>query len=217
MASLNRISLFFLIPYDHLFKLYYYKWIHHTYNIPVNHLFSDITVSPEIMEVRQRFMALAKTFNHCSYVIDRHIFATIVREIQYYYGRNLISEAEVLILKNELFDLLDYMKLLMQQGHNAAGHVFNFYLSLLTVEANTSYASFGTSAGEEVASQYWIYSVNPVIIRNHEICNMHRKWIESMKKFSTLITQSNEALQLEFIDKQREYINAITQELSFYN
>jgi hypothetical protein len=216
MASLNRISLFFLVPYDNLFKFYYYKWIHHTFNIPVNRLFSEITMSPEIIEVRDHFRTLIKKFNYCSYVIDRNIFSTLVREIQYYYSRELISMEEILVLKKELNELLDYWKSLMQGGNNESGFVYNFYLSLLNIEANTSYASIGLLE-EEVASQYWIYSVSPVMIRNHEVCAMHKKWIESMKKFSALITQSNETLQLEFIHKQRQDIEAITGELSFYN
>jgi hypothetical protein len=217
MASLNRLSLIFLVPYEHLFKFYYYKWIHQTYSVPVDRPFAEITMSPEILTVREHFCILVKTFNHCSYVIDRNIFSILVREIQYYYNRGLISTEEILILKTELTELLNYMKSLMQQGHNGAGFVYNFYLSLLNIEANTSYASFGSSPDEDVASQYWIYSVSPVIIRNQEICNKHKKWIESMKKFSALITQSNETLQAEFITKQREAIENITNELSFYN
>jgi hypothetical protein len=215
MASLNRFSLFFLVPYDHLFKFYYYKWIHQTYNTPISLHYAETVMSPEIMDLRRHFHSLVKTFNHCSFIIDRNIFLTLVREIQYYFHRNLISKDEVLVLQRELTELLAYLKLLMNRGSNESGFIFNFYLSLLNIDINTSYSSF--KGGSETISQYWMYAASPVLIKNQEICNLNKKWLESMKKISVLITQSNETLQLEFINKQNEYINTITDSLLYYN
>ncbi|KAA6316522.1 hypothetical protein EZS27_033182, partial [termite gut metagenome] len=57
---------------------------------------------------------------------------------------------------------------------------------------------------------------NPIIIRNYEISNLHKNWIESMKKSSILITHSNELLQVEFINKQREHIENLSKDLVYY-
>ncbi|MDR2843217.1 MAG: hypothetical protein LBV57_01045 [Candidatus Symbiothrix sp.] len=212
MASLNRLNLFFLAQSPMLFKFYYYTWIHHTYNVPVNCPFSKIKLLPEVIDLKNQFKAVASSFNNCSYILDRNIFENIVREIQYYRGRNLLSAEEVLELKGELSELVNYFQKLMQNGQNDSGFVYNFYLSMLNVELNASYASFG----KEVASQYWISSVNPIIIRNYEISNLHKNWIESMKKSSILITHSNELLQVEFINKQREHIENLSKDLVYY-
>jgi hypothetical protein len=215
IASLNRFSLFFLAPYDHLFKFYYYKWIHQTYNVPVSLLFAETVISPEVKEVRRHFQTLVKSFNHCSFIFDRNIFLTLVREIQYYNSRGLISKDEVLVMQQELTELLAYLKLLIHKGSNESGYVYNFYLSLLNIDINTSYASL--KGGTDSISQYWMYAASPVLIKNQEICQLNKKWLESMKKMSVLITQSNETLQLEFINKQNEYINTITNHLLYYN
>jgi hypothetical protein len=61
-----------------------------------------------------------------------------------------------------------------------------------------------------------MHSTSPVLIRNQEICQKNKKWLESMKKTAVLITQSNETRQLEFITKQHDYIETITNNLSYY-
>jgi hypothetical protein len=213
MTSVNRIPLFLLINYEMLFKLFYYKWVHHSYKVPVNYTFSEITISSDIMQVREKFMTQSQSiFDRGTFICNRNIFIAIVREIQYYHDRNLISDEEVLLIKKELLELIFNMELIMQKGTNEFGHTYNFYLSLLDVEMNTAYISYD----DTIASQYWIYSVSSIIIKNHEICTMHKKWLESLKKSAVLMTQSNEMLQSEFINRQRMYVESVTDKLSYY-
>jgi hypothetical protein len=212
LAAINRISLYLLIGYNSLFKLYYYHWIHQTHNISLNHHFSDTIIPNRIMEIRQEFLNRRQTLNNLNFIIDRNLFQTIVREIQYYYNRKLITEEEVLEIKEELTDLLGRIEMLMQRGSNENGCIYNFYLSLLDVETNTNCATYDGN----IASLYWLYPVNSIVIVNQEICYMQKKWLESLKKYSVLITLSNEILQAEFIAKQREYLDNITNELYHY-
>jgi hypothetical protein len=165
------------------------------------------------MELRKRFITKRRSISNVSFIIDRDVFLGLVREIQYYYNRKLITDEEVLVLKEELTSLLKRMELLMQRGVNEEGSTYNFYLSLLDVETNTNCATFGTN---NIASLYWLYPVNCIVITNQEICYMQKKWLESLKKFSVLITLSNEILQAEFIAKQQEYIENIFNELFHY-
>ena len=48
-----------------------------------------------------------------------------------------------------------------------------------------------------------------IYTRNKEITARHKLWIDSLKKYCTVISQSNELLQAEFLNKQREYIDNI--------
>ncbi|MDR3338809.1 MAG: hypothetical protein LBT25_01725 [Candidatus Symbiothrix sp.] len=212
MASLNRISLVMFIEFDSLFKLYYYNWIHQTSNVSLNHLFSDTVVPYNIMELRKKFIVQKKNLNNLNLIIDREIFLTTVREIQYYYNRKLITEEDVLVLKEELISLLKKIEIMMQRGTNDYGSTCNYYLSLLDVETNTNCST----SDNNIASLYWLYPVNVIAIYNQEICYMQKKWTESLKKFSVLITLSNEILQAEFIAKQKEFIEDITNELYHY-
>jgi hypothetical protein len=212
IISINRLNPCLLMKSDALFKLFYYKWIHQTSNISVNRPFSETHITPEIQIIRNKFASLRETLTNVSYIIDRDVFSCIVREIQYFSSRKLITEEETIILKNDLKSLLRDMEDLMQKGYNEYGCTYNFYLSLLDVETNTTWASFD----KNVTSLFWMYSVNPVIINNKEVSFTHKKWLESLKKYSVLITQSNEILQTKFIEKQQKFIENISDTLSYY-
>ncbi|MDR2085921.1 MAG: hypothetical protein LBP72_01980 [Dysgonamonadaceae bacterium] len=212
ILSINRLIPCLLLKYDSLFKLLYYQWIHQTSTIRINHPFSEIVIPTEISELRKKYKKLVQPMRSANIIVDKNIFLSTIREIQYYYGRKLISENELLTLKQDLIKLLFDIEFLMQKGCNESGCEYNFYLSMLNIESNTAWISFDSN----IISRFWLYPVNPIIISNPKTSNAHKKWLESLKKYSILITQSNEILQTKFIDKQREYIENITNDLIFY-
>jgi hypothetical protein len=58
-----------------------------------------------------------------------------------------------------------------------------------------------------VEAIFWIFSINPVNIFSPELCKLQKKWLLSLKRQSTLISQSNEILQNDFFDSQRAFLN----------
>jgi hypothetical protein len=209
LVVLNRNSLASIMGYDTLFKLYYYNWKHQTYNVSINDPFSETVIPEEIDAIRQKFKLIKPNMYNIHYIIDRDIFRNIVREIQYYYNRRLITDSEIAVLKEELIQVLKNIETVMQTGCNDCGAAMNYYLSLLDIETNTNCATFDGN----IACLYWMHPVNSICVINQEICNMQKRWIESIKKYSILVTLSNEILQAEFINKQIEYLNNLTKEI----
>jgi len=212
LIALNRISISSIIGFDTLFKWYYYNWKHQTYNISLNDPFAETYIPPEINAIRQQFKNLKPNIYNVHYIIDRDIFQNMVREIQYYYNRKLITDDEIAVLKEELLLVLKNIETIMQTGCNESGASANYYLSLLDIETNTNCAMFDGN----IASLYWMHPVNSICIVNQEICNMQKRWIESIKKYSILVTLSNEILQAEFINKQIECLNNLTKEIIYF-
>jgi len=211
-AAFNRLSLSFLMNYDNLFKLYYYNWKHQTYNISINDPFSETVIPAKINAIRQQFRVIRPNIYNVHYIIDRDIFQNIAREIQYYYNRKLITDEEIALLKEELGQVLKNMETIMQTGCNEYGSSASYYLSLLDIETNTNCATFDGN----IASLYWMQPVNSICIVNQDICNLQKRWIESIKKYSILVTLSNEILQAEFINKQVHYLNSLTKEIVYF-
>ena len=209
MLVLNRISFASIIGYDSLFKLYYYHWKHQTYNISLSDPFSEVVIPPEVNAIRQQFKLIKPNIYNVHYIIDRDIFQNTVREIQYYYNRKLITDDEIVLLKEELGQVLKNIETIMQTGCNDCGASMNYSLSLLDIEMNTNCATFDGN----IASLYWMHPVSSTCIVNQEICKMQKRWIESIKKYSILVTLSNEILQAEFINKQIEYLDNLTREI----
>lgn len=211
-VALNRLSLSLLIGFDTLFKLYYYNWKHQSYNISINDPFSETVIPPEVNAMRHKYKLLKPSIYNMHYIIDRDIFQNITREIQYYYNRKLITDEEIVIIKDELNLVLKNMETIMQTGSNEYGASASYYLSLLDIETNTNCATFDGN----ITSLYWMHPVNSICIVNQEICNMQKRWIEAIKKYSILVTLSNEILQAEFINKQVKYLNNLTKEIVYF-
>ena len=211
-CALNRLSVATMIGFDTLFKLYYYNWKHQTYNVSINDPFSATVIPPEVNALRHQFRFLKPNIYNIHYIIDRDIFQNTARIIQYYYNRKLISDEEVALLKDELNCVLKSMENIMQTGCNETGASASYYLSLLDIEMNSNCATFDGN----IACLYWMHPVNSICILNQEVCNMQKRWIESIKKYSILVTLSNEILQAEFINKQVQYLNSLTKEIVYF-
>jgi hypothetical protein len=211
LVSVSRVNSLFTIGFDMLFKFFYYKWVFQNQST-VHCPFSDMVLPAEISSIQQKIKSHVDLVDNITFILDRNIFLNLAREIQYYYNRKLISDADVFLLKKEMIELLNRLEQILQKGTNESGSNYQFYLSLLDVETSSIYAKYN----ENMISQSWIYAINSMAITNQQVCKIQKKWIKSLKKYSVLITQSNEILQATFINKQREYIENVTNDLLYY-
>jgi hypothetical protein len=211
LVSMNSLNLFLLVEYDCLFRLFYYRWQRHFRNVTGRRSFSLLSIPEEVDSLQAEIKTRIRDFRQVDFIIEKDLFLSLVREIQYFYNRKLITDEEVKKMKKELLHLLGKLEGWMQ-GDRKASVEYNFYLSLLHVENNMI---CGASGERNIASLYWLYSGKILTSHNRGIGSMHKKWMEAQKKYSVLITGSNEMLQVDFIDKQRDLIENITTN-SFY-
>ncbi|MDR1982151.1 MAG: hypothetical protein LBQ39_11130 [Tannerellaceae bacterium] len=206
ITTMNHLLPLFSVGSDHLFRFFYYKWIHQISKVPINYYFSEVTVPAEIRVLYEEIGHYSQRIGNAAYIIDRNLFLNTVKELQYYYKRGLISDEEIGLIKNTLSNAVDYMEKLIREGANGLGISSLFYLSSVGIETNSTYMKYD----EITESYFWIYMAAPINTHNKEVCSMHKKWLDSLKKYTVLITQSNEKLQSEFIDEQRKSIDRIT-------
>ncbi|MDR2951025.1 MAG: hypothetical protein LBV71_17705 [Prevotella sp.] len=198
----NHLPPIFLVKCDHLFKFRYFKWLHQGADIPSNRMYSDVIVPSEILSLKEQLISDIKTSRNVISVMGPSIFLNLIKEIQYYYIRKLITDEEKAVLKEDLYKMIDIIEKLVQDGKfNEEGKI-SYYLSSLEIDTNTIYVQYDT---KEVCI-FWVVSMPPIFISNKEVCTVQKKWLESLMKYSTLITSSNELMQSEFFRKQREYV-----------
>jgi len=207
--AMRHLTALSVLDFNHLFKFFYYKWTHQTEDVPFNYFFSDVVFPPEIERLLEEIRSLSGSAlknNEQTIISNPSLCMSIVKEIQYYAKRKLINNKDLQVLKNDLFDWLASTEQLIKTGINPQGGRCNYFLSSFDIiESNSIYTTFDM----RMESQFWIYTINPLTVGKPVACKMHKEWFNSLKRYSTYITQSNEILQAEFLDKQREYINAI--------
>ena len=85
------------------------------------------------------------------------------------------------------------------------GTALSVYLSNVNFEATYSYV-------EKVGFQICflrVYSINSMDSRDSKICDYQKKWIHSLKRHSTLISQSGEIQRMMFFNEQKKVVDAL--------
>jgi len=202
MMAFNTFPPVFYTSFNNLFKFAYYKWLYQDNGINRNLLYSEI-VLPEEAAILQRSMkeTIMKDAGMIL-ILDMGIFLNLIKEIQYFYHRKLLTNEEMLLLKREILNMIEQYENMVQTGMYGDAKI-QIYLSSLCINSNTVYYKHDG----KIDPLFWIFTVNPVIIQNTEFAAMQLKWISSLRRQSALITQSNEILQAEFFFRQREYID----------
>jgi hypothetical protein len=205
IITLNHVPVIASVYFKNLFKFFYFKWLHQNYETSLKLNYSNAAIPDEIEELRKRVKFGAINFaNKITLIIDSNFFVSLMNEILYYYKRRLISDIEFEDLRNDMLGFVDLLEKCAQTGIFCQNAKIDTYLSPMNIEANSIYVKHN---GNET-SFFYIFSINPINVDNPVICEKHKKQIASIKKYSTLITKSNEMLQTEYIDKQRKFINS---------
>ena len=207
ITATNQVQFFLIMDSEYLFKFFYYKWIHQIHEVTPNLKLSEITIPDEVISLKNEIrygLRQLKGIN-AIYIWDQNIFFNTVKEIRYYYKRKLISENELNLIRDDFNKVINDLEELARKGTDDANNRFYFYLSILNLESNCAHYSKGN-----ISQVYFsLYSILPMHIEDPNVCFMVKRWLDSLKKYSTLITQCNEFVQVKFFNKQREYLNEI--------
>lgn len=202
MIALSHILPSFMTDFDNLFNFSYYKWMHQSGELAPNYNFSAIVIPENILSIRNSINRIKKHNRNRTIILSPHAFFYLIKEIEYYYRRKLITKDERELLKVDILGLLSQIETTMQGEINKPESEINYYLSSLAIESNNSYVRYDN--GESCF--FWVYSLPVITIRNKEACEMQKKWLDSLKKYSTLISRSSELVQGEFFRIQRAYV-----------
>jgi len=194
----------FYADYSNLFKFSYYKWLYQDKEISRNGngSYSDLTLPDAAFIYQKKVRGNQIQGKNSILILDTNIFLNLITEVQYFYNRKLLNNDDLLLIKRDTLRMIEQFEESTQTGIYDSSRV-QLYLSSLCVSSNTIYYNYDDRA----EPLFWLFSINPVIIQNAEFVFIQMKWLNSLKRQSALITQSNEIMQAEFFYKQREYIN----------
>lgn len=201
--SFNRLPGYYYLKYKHLSLFIYYKWAHQLDIIPINY-YSNIQISPEIENLMTATRQYGYRFD-LMLIIDDNILYSIITEIKYYHESGLLSDNDVESIKNELKEFCTDLEYILQNGFDPSGTKWDIYLSSINICSNVTYIK----CDESESTFFNIHSDGCIYTYDEQVCRLQKKSLESLKKYSTLITCSNKKTQLEFINKQYGYINKL--------
>lgn len=209
VCTMNHLINIMLIGYDELFRFTYYHWVHQMKEVKLNFHFVDMVIPTEVKKVCDRIHNLQKGIKKVTLIIDKNLHLNLIKEIQYFYVRGLLNETELNMLKEQYLRYMDFSEKIVTKGTDDNGTVYEIYLSMLSINSTTSY----TVWDDNEESAFWHNLCYPLHTQNKVVVKRHIHWIESLKKYSTLITQSNELQQADFLNEQRGHVNNIADKI----
>ncbi|NDV95822.1 hypothetical protein D0T84_13005 [Dysgonomonas sp. 521] len=200
---LNRLPFAYTLPFENLAKFYYYKWYYHTQNVPSNFYFKDFVVPEQIKEIQKKHVD-DNAILGCDITIlmDNNLFLSMIKEINYFVNRGLITESEQTQFQRELLQCVDLIENVAKNGVNKGGVTINTYISAVDLEPNYVYIEYDDKA----CIHYWTSSAEIFSSCDTEMCERQKVWIQSLKRYTTLITRCNAHWRTEYFDKQRMYV-----------
>ncbi len=196
-TSSNIIPLTLSLNYNMLSKFRLFKWMYQNENI--------MEIPQKIVDKQKEYASAVAHIRSVDYIWDNMIFSHLVNDIQYFCDVHLISDEDKNLLKEELLSVVDDLEELAARGKSKTGNDIKIYISNINFEATYSYLETDTIQ----LSLIRIYSINSITTQDSEMFRGLKEWIQSLKKFSTLISESGEMQRIQFFKQQREIIDAL--------
>ncbi len=202
-AAVNTIPLHFIVKYKYLYKMYLLKWMYQFGSPDCAKTYSEIKTPEKLNEITEQYLTEIEYIECTYFVWDKFVFFYFINDIKYFVSLRLISQEELKLIKKELLILIDDLERLATTGKFSSGNALHFYLSRLNFD--TTYTYIQTS--EYNMTLIESYVLTEVVSFDDEVLLKMKTWIQSLKRSSTLISESGEIQRMLFFDKQREYVN----------
>lgn len=108
-------------------------------------------------------------------------------------------------MKEDLLNLLDDLEKYAAKGKFNTGTNLQVYISNVNFDSTYTYLTSPTGN----ISMYRLYTINSIITHDPAVYQYTIDFIQSMKKYSTLISESAEMQRIQFFNKQRELIRSL--------
>lgn len=191
--------------FENFAKFNIFKWQYYYHNdniIPYHELIIPQGVKGPM---KDQFME-SKKMNKTFYVFDKYMFKRAIDDLIYFNSMHLISDEDVLIIKEELMDILDYIESLTIDGKfSETGNQVSVYIA--GVDITNSYTYVKT---EDICySLIKTFMLTSVTSLENKTFNKVLDWIHATMRTSTLITHTNEMARIMYFKKQREIIEGL--------
>lgn len=201
----NVIPFTLYSSYEYLSKFRLCRWIYQNGKIRTPNSLSGMHIPDKAVHAHKLLSEAVKACRKTCFIWDSNVFYSFVKEMKYFAGLNLISETDLIHLKNELELLLHELEQISAKGEFSNGNKVAIYLSNIDFEATYSYIE----KKDLQISLLRVYSINSMDSQSPRICGIQKDWIQSLKRHSTLISESGESQRITFLEQQKSFIDTL--------
>lgn len=204
-SAANAFPQALFLRYKSLSKFYMFKWLYQWDGVGDVKSLDDIKISQRQEDIQKRYLEESMCISHTYYVWDNLIFHYLVNEIKYFANIRFITHEDVLAIKEDLHCFVNDLESLATKGRYETGNKIQFYLSGINFESTYSYLHT-----EDInLSHIKLFTLSAVVSLDIKTFEKVKNWVQSVKRLSTLISESGEMQRVQFFKKQRTLINSL--------
>lgn len=203
--AFNMIPFTFYARYKTLSAFKLFRWMHQMDMFLPSMPLSDMTLPDDVWKIHQELISEFDKIQEVTFVLDKNVFATLVNDINHFIQLGYISTEIYRQLKEELNAMLDLFECVLKEG--GVNPQSNVYIYISNINFDSSYSYYETE--DITISSMRVFAVNTFSTQDKDYFEMQKKWIDSLKRYSVLISGCGEMDRVKFLTKQREYINLL--------
>lgn len=204
-CAFNSLPYFFYLNYETLSKVKLFRWL---YQVEPHRIqpFKDLDIPKEIKEAQRKFIYESRCIKRTSIILSQDMLSSFIREVYYFRNLSLIDQSDIKNIQSELNTLLDELESYTISGIYQSANEILLYLSNIDIDA--SYILL--EQDEYSLSHLELYGIGGINTSDKKVCEEHFKWINYLKRYSSLITHGGEMQRHLFFQEQRLLISTLT-------
>ncbi|MDH8700884.1 plasmid maintenance system antidote protein VapI [Dysgonomonadaceae bacterium PH5-43] len=205
-TSTNIIPETILIGFKALWSFYLFKWHYHYKNKRTTKTYSEVVAPQQVFDTNEELFNLAKGIGKSYHILDHLTFSYIINDIKFFNSIGLVNKEDVLILKKDLYNLLDYLEHIATTGvYEETGKKVFLYISDLNIDSNYFYLDTKNIK----ISMLNTFIVSSAASYDENTFNFMKNWINSVIRISNLITVTGEKQRIIFFNSQRQLVDEL--------
>ena len=203
----NLLPQLFYTGFKYIYSFYYFKWQYYTNPSIQTKLYHEITLPERLIRIVNDIFVNSKKVKINNFILDNHIFKNFVNDVVYFNSIRLIRDEDILPIRDELLQLLDYMETIAANGFidKPSNKVF-IYVSETSIE--TSYSCFDSFSSFRFAL-IWSFIFNSILTYDEETLAMLKHRIRLKIRTSTLLSVAGEKYRKQYFDGQRKIVEQL--------
>ena len=201
----NIISHTLYFDYEHFTRFMIAYW-NRCSNMGTDLPYHKITIPQQMQIMQKNCCKYIRHIKSVVYVLDHAVFQHLVDTLNFFIRIRFINDEEASLIKNDLYNLLDYIEKLAVRGmYEDTGNEVSFYISDIFIDTNYSI----TKSKNLNISQFRTFLLNSNYSMHDEVCAEVNSWITALQSASTLISVSGEKIRSSFFKTQRQILNTL--------
>ncbi|MDR2145713.1 MAG: hypothetical protein LBE91_04550 [Tannerella sp.] len=206
MEICNKLPRMLTSGFPYLSRLYLLKWMYLYVNEEASS-YSKIFFHEKVTRLSQDLYKAAKNLPSVNFIFDNMLFYYTVSDVRYFHSIYLITDEEKALIKQNLYDLLDYMSEVASKGcWPETGNKVSVYISHINIDTSYIYYYF---SGEVKLCCVQAFGKNEIYTEDSSIAQDFRGWMQSKKRSSIQISEADEKSRIEFFARQRLLVDEL--------